>query len=54
MTEQPTKDLRDEIIGQLTVELAEERKFRDVLLSRLQEIREKLSETADLTRVRGW
>ena len=51
--EQQPKDTRDEIIGRLTVELAEFRKQNNDLYGRLAEIRESLENTKKMTEIRG-
>ena len=50
MTE-PTKDTRDEIIGRLTVELAELRKENNNLCERIVSIRESLEKTKEMTKI---
>lgn len=52
--EQRPKDTRDEIIGFLTVEIAELRKKNDELYGRLAAIRESLEKTKNMTENRGF
>ena len=51
--EQRPKDTRDEIIGHLTVDIAELRKENNDLYGRLAAIRESLENTKNMTEIRG-
>jgi len=50
----PEKDLRDEIIGQLTVALEQEKKRVDELLTQLETVRTKLEEAVASTKHKGY
>jgi len=50
----PEKDLRDEIIGQLTVALEQEKKRVYELLTQLETVRTKLEEAAASTKHKGY